>query len=104
MILSHLASLYVKRSLVELKKIVFSEFKHKCAEEYDVEEHYGYIDRIKKYNKKINFPFHIIYNKTINFQATIACQTLINLIYDLNGIKIFDEFNLNTNNFARYLN
>ena len=72
------------------------------AYQIDVAEHYDYIRSLTKFRKRTNFPFEILYNKLLDYQTSIAAQTIISYIYDLNGQQLYNPNDISPTIITRY--
>ena len=72
------------------------------AEELDVYEHFDYLYKLSKNNKKTNFPFELIYSKTLDYKIQLATQSLVSYVFDLNGTQRYNPLDFKTSIISRY--
>ncbi len=106
---THLAYINTKYKQFNMNNLVYTEqmmFLKKqgliTATELDLKEHFDYLYKLSKNNKKTNFPFEVIYNTTLNYKIDIATQSLISYIYDLNGKQRYNPKDLTSSIITRY--
>ena len=104
--LSHISMKYksiVTRDMVAGGKIAKMEEEGKVfAERVDMNDHFDTNETlIRDINYGIN-PFVMLFNEVLDYNVSIATQTIINYNYDLNGKQIFDPSAVSFENIGNY--
>lgn len=106
---THLSHLYMKAKMHSINLTSYPEEMELChllgretANELDIKEHFYYIKSLKAFEKKTSFPFFILYDHLLNYEAKITTQTIFAYTHDLEGNQIFDPTNFEQINLAHY--
>ena len=106
---THLSHINTKLKMHNLEVAVNPEMvgimemlKQPTTFQIDISEHFDYLHSLSKFRKGTTFPFEILFNKLYDYQTSIATQTLISYIYDLNGQQLYNPYNLSDSVITRY--
>lgn len=106
---THLSHISTKQKVHNLEAVVNPEITAArelmgipTAYQIDLAEHYEYLHSLVKFRKSTNFPFEILYDKLLDYQTSIATQTTIAYIYDINGQQLYNPNDLRSATITRY--
>ena len=106
---THLSHIYSKVKSLKFREAVYHEELQRIhdlglatAFEIDIQEHFQYVNSLKKSRKSTSFTFDVLYNELLDYEVGIATQTIIAYQYDLNGNQLFDPKDFATTDLVKY--
>lgn len=106
---THLAHIYSKVKSLKFREAVYHDELQRIhnlglptAFEIDIQEHFQYVNSLKKSRKSTSFTFDVLYNELLDYEVGIATQTIIAYQYDLNGNRLFNPKDFATTDLVKY--